>query len=91
MRSSETIDEVFQLVVYYACDVTLSVYPHLASVTQIFVSGERNTVCVTEANPHRASLKNMPDHGGNRTYDHGPRNRGGGAMGQLLSNFSPFL
>ena len=30
---------------YYACDVTLSVYPH------------------------RASLKNMPDHGGNRTYD----------------------
>ena len=28
-----------------ACDVTLSVYPH------------------------RASLKNMPDHGGNRTYD----------------------
>ena len=31
--------------VYDACDVTLSVYPH------------------------RASLKNMPDHGGNRTYD----------------------
>ena len=30
---------------YDACDVTLSVYPHLAS------------------------LKNMPDHGGNRTYD----------------------
>ena len=30
---------------YDACDVTLSVYPH------------------------RASLKNMPDHGGNRTYD----------------------
>jgi hypothetical protein len=29
----------------YACDVTLSVYPH------------------------RASLKNMPDYGGNRTYD----------------------
>jgi hypothetical protein len=29
---------------YDACDVTLSVYPH------------------------RASLKNMPDHGGNRTY-----------------------
>ena len=29
----------------YACDVTLSVYPH------------------------RASLKNMPVHGGNRTYD----------------------
>ena len=28
-----------------ACDVTLSVYPH------------------------RASLTNMPDHGGNRTYD----------------------
>ena len=28
-----------------ACDVTLSAYPH------------------------RASLKNMPDHGGNRTYD----------------------
>ena len=28
-----------------ACDITLSVYPH------------------------RASLKNMPDHGGNRTYD----------------------
>jgi hypothetical protein len=28
-----------------ACEVTLSVYPH------------------------RASLKNMPDHGGNRTYD----------------------
>jgi hypothetical protein len=30
---------------YDACDVTLSVYPH------------------------RASLKNMPDHGGSRTYD----------------------
>ena len=30
---------------YDACDVTLSVHPH------------------------RASLKNMPDHGGNRTYD----------------------
>ena len=30
---------------YDACDITLSVYPH------------------------RASLKNMPDHGGNRTYD----------------------
>jgi hypothetical protein len=30
---------------YDACDVTLSVYPH------------------------RASLKNMPDDGGNRTYD----------------------
>ena len=31
--------------VYYACDVTLSVYPH------------------------RARLKNMPDHDGNRSYD----------------------
>jgi hypothetical protein len=30
---------------YGACDVTLNVYPH------------------------RASLKNMPGHGGNRTYD----------------------
>ena len=30
---------------YDACDVTLSVYPH------------------------RASLKNMPGHGGNQTYD----------------------
>ena len=30
---------------YDACDVTLSVYPH------------------------QASLKNMPDHGGNQTYD----------------------
>jgi hypothetical protein len=30
---------------YYVCDVTLSVYPH------------------------QASLKNMPGHGGNRTYD----------------------
>jgi hypothetical protein len=30
---------------YGACDVTLSVYPH------------------------RASLKNMPGHGGNRTYE----------------------
>ena len=30
---------------YNVCDVTLSVYPH------------------------RASLKNMPGHGGNRTYD----------------------
>ena len=32
---------------YNVCDVTLSVYPH------------------------RASLKNMPGHGGNRTYDFG--------------------
>ena len=32
MRSSETIDEVFQLIIYYACDVTLSVYPHRASL-----------------------------------------------------------
>ena len=31
---------------YDVCDVTLSVYPH------------------------RASLKNMPGHGGNRTYDY---------------------
>jgi hypothetical protein len=31
-----------------ACDVTLSVYPH------------------------RASLRNMPGHGGNRTYDQQP-------------------
>ena len=31
--------------IYNVCVVTLSVYPH------------------------RASLKNMPDHGGNRTYD----------------------
>ena len=38
---------------YDACDVTLSVYPH------------------------RASLKNMPGHGGNRTYH--------------LSNTSPML
>jgi hypothetical protein len=30
---------------YDACDVTMSIYPH------------------------RASLKDMPDHGGNRTYD----------------------
>ena len=30
---------------YDGCDVTLSVYPH------------------------RASLKHIPDHGGNRTYD----------------------
>ena len=37
MHSKQYIDN--------ACDVTLSVYPH------------------------RASLKNMPDHGGNRTYD----------------------
>ena len=34
-----------KLITCHACDVTLSVYPH------------------------RASLKNMPDHGGNRTYD----------------------
>ena len=34
-----------QIKKYYACDVTLSVYPH------------------------RAGLKNMPGHGGNRTYD----------------------
>ena len=33
------------IILYYACDVTLSIYPH------------------------RASLKNMPGHGGNRTYD----------------------
>ena len=36
---------VMYSVEYDACDVTLSVYPH------------------------RASLKNMPGHGGNRTYD----------------------
>ena len=35
----------FRVVLYDACDVTLSVYPH------------------------RASFKNMPDHGGNQTYD----------------------
>ena len=32
---------------YDACDVTLSVYPHRASL----------------------NINNMPDHGGNRTYD----------------------
>ena len=36
-----------QLAVYDVCDVTLSLYPH------------------------RASLKNIPDYGGNRTYDFG--------------------
>jgi hypothetical protein len=35
----------FELIYFDICDVTLSVYPH------------------------RASLRNMPDHGGNRTYD----------------------
>ena len=44
---------------YDACDVTLSVYSH------------------------RASLKNMPDHGGNRTYDlpTRPRSSVGRALG----------
>jgi hypothetical protein len=33
-------------------------------------SGEYNAFDVTlSVYPHRASLKNMPDHGGNRTYD----------------------
>ena len=36
---------IVQYHIYDVCDVTLSGYPH------------------------RASLKNMPDHGGNRTYD----------------------
>ena len=32
--------------------------------------GEYDACDVTlSAHPHRASLKNMPDHGGNRTYD----------------------
>ena len=38
-------DYMVRHIYFDACDVTLSVYPH------------------------RASLKNMPDHGGNRTYD----------------------
>ena len=33
-------------------------------------SGEYDACDVTPSvHPHRASLKNMPDHGGNRTYD----------------------
>jgi hypothetical protein len=33
-------------------------------------SGEYDACGVTlSLNPHRASLKNMPGHGGNRTYD----------------------
>jgi hypothetical protein len=34
-------------------------------------SGEYDACVVTLSGvyPHRASLKNMPDHGGNRTYD----------------------
>ena len=40
-----SVADYFKVLEYDACDVTLSVYPH------------------------RASLKNMPDHGGNRTYD----------------------
>ena len=39
------VRQTFQLAQCDICDVTLSVYPH------------------------RASLKNMPGHGGNRTYD----------------------
>ena len=48
MQSSNMIFSVVGVVYsgeYDICDVTLSVYPH------------------------RASLKNMPGHGGNRTYD----------------------
>jgi hypothetical protein len=41
----QQLDKTTALLQLDACDVTLSVYPH------------------------RASLKNMPDHGGNRTYD----------------------
>ena len=43
--SSKRLASVLFILNYDACDVTLSVYPH------------------------RASLKNMPGHGGNRTYD----------------------
>ena len=36
----------------------------------VMYSGEYDARDVTlSVNPHRASLKNMPDHGGNRTYD----------------------
>ena len=44
-RASKRLTISISMIVLDACDVTLSVYPH------------------------RASLKNMPDHGGNRTYD----------------------
>ena len=48
---------------YDACDVTLSVYPH------------------------RASLKNMPDHGGNRTYELEPT-RPRSSVGRALGWYS---
>ena len=67
---------------YDACDVTLSVYPHRASVKNMPDHGGNRTYDLWNTSPmlcqlsyavrsveYRASLKNMPDHGGNRTYD----------------------
>ena len=43
--TKQELCDLYKTIFLDACDVTLSVHPH------------------------RASLKNMPDHGGNRTYD----------------------
>ena len=43
---------------------------HDFSCVGVMYSGEYDACYVTlRVYPHRASLKNMPDHGGKRTYD----------------------
>ena len=61
---------VFEDTLYFLLKYVLP--PVLFTLTQVGVmySGEYDACDVTlSVYPHRASLKNMPGHGGNRTYD----------------------
>ena len=45
-------------------------YSYIVFYVGVVYSGEYDVCDVTlNVYPHRASLKNMPGHGGNRTYD----------------------
>ena len=48
----------------------VTVHIYMLCCAGVLYSGEYDVCDVTlSAYPHRASLKNMPDHGGNRTYN----------------------
>ena len=52
------------------CDESVTNNLMVFSVFRVMYSGEYDACYVTlSVYPHRASLKNMPGHGENRTYD----------------------
>ena len=52
------------------CRIFILIYTRDFFCAGVMYSGEYDACDVTlSVYPHRESLKNMPDHGGNRTYD----------------------